>query len=428
MTGISGQSVPSCIWLNAYCPGLFNKEVWLNFMLRNKLLYLVILISLFFFFILYIDNISLMIFILSIVFPLIQYFILLKISKNISANLKIENITISKNTESKIIVNITNRSVFPISCATATLKITNTLTGEVQMLTTMLPVSADNEQGIKFSVSYAHCGKIIITLKKIKIYDYIKLFSKTRFLNVSQEIIVVPSLIPVAPDMKTALTGISENDKFSKVKSGDDCSEIFNIKEYTYGDKINRIHWNLTTKHDNLMVKEYSLPISSKILILFEFCIESDSETEFYKTDASIETAMALSNFMIRNDVSHQICWFDAASGTLRTETISSDDDFSEFLGAIFHSGTYKNSYNAFIYHESESTDRCFSHTIYISPSVSDEIYHNLSVLKNTTNRTYLYIKSADAEAPEYFKTTDDINSIAIDYNNISDGLAKVII
>lgn len=114
-------------------------------MIKSKLIYLGILAGLVMFFILFIDNASLLILILAAIFPVMQLYFLFSISRKITATLTAENATVEKNVESKIIVNIVNKSIFPISCAVATLKITNTLTGEYQMLTTMMPVSADNK-------------------------------------------------------------------------------------------------------------------------------------------------------------------------------------------------------------------------------------------------------------------------------------------
>lgn len=380
------------------------------------------------FYILFIDSMSLLILIMTIVFPLIQLFILKRISKNITATLNIENLTIPKNTESKIIVKIKNHSVLPVSCAVATLKISNTLTGEEQILTTMLPVSSDNEQSIKFSVSYAHCGRVAITLKSIRIYDYIKLFSRSLDMNISQEIVVLPSLISIEPEIETTISGIAESEEFSKIKPGDDCSEIFNIREYSYGDKINRIHWNLTTKLDDLMVKEYSLPVSSHIIIVFEFCTDPLSENRFYKNDAAIEATMSLSYYMIKNNISHRICWYDPRTKLFHSEKITCEDDFSEFLGAIFISGTYSDYYSAFIHHKSEHYEKRFSHTFYISPVLSDEIYHNLSVLNNSYKKTYIHISDNSSEIPEFFRTTDSITAATVDHKGLTDGLNRIVI
>ncbi|MBQ9982400.1 MAG: DUF58 domain-containing protein [Oscillospiraceae bacterium] len=391
-------------------------------MIKSKLIYLGILAGLVMFFILFIDNASLLILILAAIFPVMQLYFLFSISRKITATLTAENATVEKNVESKIIVNIVNKSIFPISCAVATLKITNTLTGEYQMLTTMMPVSADNNQSIKFSVSYAHCGKVIVTLRKIKIYDYVKLFSKTIFLDVSQEVIVLPSLTHISPEIETHLTGSSDNDEFSKSNPGDDCSEVFNVREYHYGDKINRIHWNLTTKLDELMVKEYSLPISSKIMILFEFCIDPADEAAFYKMDTVIETTMSLSYFMINNNISHTIRWYDKAHNMLQSMKITSTDDFSAFLGSVFSTGTYTDNFNAFMYSRIENTDMIFSHTIYVSSVISDEIFHNLSVLTNTRHSSYLFVNDLET-LPDYFKNTDNTNAVSVNYKQLSEGL-----
>ncbi len=397
-------------------------------MIRNKLIYLIILTALVFFYILFIDSMSLLILILALVLPFIQCFFLINISKNISASLHTENITVYKNSESKITVDIINRSVFPVSCAVATLKITNNLTEETQLLTTMMPVSASNQQSIKFSVSYEHCGNVTVVLKKIKIFDYIKLFSKTIFLNVSHEMSVIPEPVSIFPSTETTLSCSSDDDEFSKIKPGDDCSEIFNIREYAYGDKLNRIYWNLSSKFDDLMVKEYSLPVSSQIMIVFEFCFDSLSSAPFSKIDSAIEAAMSLSYFMIENEISHKICWFDIKTSTFKTLKITSEDDFSIFLGCIFSSDIYKDDFHSFIHYQNESDYLTFSHTIYISSLLSDEIFHNLSVSNRSIRKTYLYISDSVENTNDFFKTTDDINAINTNYTDISDGLSKIII
>ena len=53
----------------------------------------------------------------------------------------------------------------------------------------------------------------------------------------------------------------ADSDRFSTYKKGDDPSEIFDIREYADGDKIQRIHWKLSSKTGDLMVKEGSLPL-----------------------------------------------------------------------------------------------------------------------------------------------------------------------
>lgn len=397
-------------------------------MIRNKLLYLIIIVSLIFFYILYIDNISLVTLILALIFPLAQCFILISISKNITAKLNIENVTIIRNTQSKIIVNIINNSIFPVSCATATIKIHNTLTDEEQILTTMLPVSAANNQSIKFSVSYSHCGKVTITLMKIKIFDYIKLFSKNISLNVSEIMTVIPSQTTIHPLIQTSLTDLSEIDEFSKIKAGDDCSSIFNIREYNYGDKLNRIHWNLSSKTDSLMVKEYSLPVSSKIVVLFEFYKADSTPDSLYKNDSSLEAAMSVSYFLIQNNIPHQLRWYNPRAKIIQTEFIQSEDDFSFFLGSVFTNGSYYDSPFAFLHHQTESAANVYSHVIYISSYISEKTFNSFAAMKNTHHKSYLYLAGSGEQIPDYFRSDDEINAIELYPDILQDGMDKMII
>ncbi|WP_044974385.1 DUF58 domain-containing protein [Ruminococcus sp. HUN007] len=396
-------------------------------MIKSKIIYLILLVCMIFFYILFVDSMSLLILILTAVFPVMQLLVLLRISKNITAVLDIDCSAIERDTPAKIAVKLKNHSVFPVSCAVVSLDIINTLTNEKQSLTTMLPVASDNEQSIKFSVSYAHCGMVRVALKSIKIYDYIKLFSKQINYNCTHDIAVLPTLQTIGSGLSTTLDSMTENEEFSKLKAGDDCSEIFSIREYIYGDKINRIHWNLTTKLDELMVKEYSLPVSSQIMIIFEFCRNGNDDESLYRNDASLETAMALSYYMFRNSITHKIAWYDPKLKMLHTEKISSEIDFSSFLSAVYSSGTYTDMFSAFIYSKAENSDSHFSHVFYISPAVSDELYHNFSVLNNADHKTYLYVNNG-SELPDYFTSTDTTCAASVECDSISDSLNKVII
>lgn len=396
-------------------------------MIKNQITYLIILAGIILFYILFIDSMSLLLLVIALIFPVMQFIILMILSKNITASLSTENQSVSRNTENKIIIKIKNHSMLPVSSAVVSLMITNTLTNEKQSLTAMIPVSSSNEQSIKFSVSYAHLGKIAVNLESIRIYDYVKLFSKKINFSITQNLTVVPQLISISPDVETTQTSLTDSEEFSKIKPGDDCSEIFNIREYVYGDKINRIHWNLTTKLDELMIKEYSLPVSRQIILVFEFCTDPCAEDRFIKNDTAIETAMALSGYMTENGISHKIAWYNPRTGIFNTEKINSEEDFSDFLSSVFSGGYYSDYYSAFLHHKAENADSRFSHAIYISPVVTDEIFHNFSVLNNAVRKTYIYINDGK-EIPEYFTASDSINAVVLECDGIRSGLKQIIV
>ena len=52
-----------------------------------------------------------------------------------------------------------------------------------------------------------------------------------------------------------------ESIEYSAYRSGSDMSEVFGIREYREGDSIRNIHWKLTGKCDDIMIKLPSLPV-----------------------------------------------------------------------------------------------------------------------------------------------------------------------
>ncbi len=396
-------------------------------MIRTKIIYLFLIICAAAFFILFVDTMSLLILVLTLVFPFIQYLFLFITSKKITASIKTENSTALKEEETRIILDIANHSHFPVSCAYAVIEIHNTLTDEYQTLTTMMPVSANNIQTIKFSVSYSHCGRIAISLKNLKIYDYIKMFSKNVKTGAINEMMVLPERISISPMIETEIAALTDSDDFSKDKPGDDCSEIFDIREYVEGDKINRIHWKLSSKCSKLMIKEYSLPVSNHLMLLFEFSLDTASNHAFSKTDAAIETVLALSEFLIKNNMTFRLCWFNRKKQCLQNDIISSNDDISAFVSELFSAGTYNDNFNAFIHHEMENANSLYSHIIYISPVINKELFHNISVMPNAYRKTFLYITDP-SPVPDYFVSGENVHAIDLFYENMKDDLKEIII
>jgi len=398
-------------------------------MIKNKLIYLLIVTGLILFYILFVDSIALLILILAVLFPFFQYIALMSASKHTTVSLQTESSTCIRNQESRINITISNSSPFPVSCALITIEIKNCMTGEMQDLTTMFPVSSRNQQSIKFSVTYRHCGKIIISLKKIKIYDYVKLFSKINRIDIKKEILVIPSVLSISPQILTQTVSVSDDSEFSKTRPGDDSSEIFDIRKYAYGDKINRIHWNLSSKMDETMVKEYSLPVSCQLIIVFDYPVILSGENSYNRVDAVVDSLMSLSVYMTANGLRHKIYWYNSSAGTERTNDISSEDDLNEFLHELFSAGTYSDEFRTFISYQNEQLHTDMSHTIYLSTVFSDEILHNFSLIQNSHRKTYITVTDTDKNSDnKNYYDEDDLSVLYVPCDNITETLTKIII
>lgn len=182
------------------------------------------------------------------------------------------------------------------------------------------PVFPNNTQYLTINITAKHYGILDVRIAEVKIVDILKLFKRKIVSNKNDTLLRECSII-VSPDYTELENDIMdysdmglESQSYSKTKKGDDPSEIFDIREYNDGDKINRIHWKLTAKQRSTMVKDYSLPMSNSVLIFVDLFIDSsESEADPYTGyDSLLETVYALSMRLVDGECMHSVMWYDS--------------------------------------------------------------------------------------------------------------------
>ena len=93
-----------------------------------------------------------------------------------------------------------------------------------------------------------------------------------------------------ADDYESSLTNVSFMDSNSFVS----------VRKYEDGDLMKHVHWKLTAKHDELMVKQMEQNLGSSAVIVTDIHAISDSEDENMRVaDACAEAALALTRKII---------------------------------------------------------------------------------------------------------------------------------
>ncbi len=121
---------------------------------------------------------------------------------------------------------------------------------------------------IELEIPCPHCEYIDVSVDKIYIFDYLRLFFYSKKKKGYVRIVVLPSNDNTSEAASAINSSGIDEVKYSDVKPGDDPTEIYNFHEYVPGDKIRQIHWKLSTKIGKTMVKEYSLPIRDHAVVV----------------------------------------------------------------------------------------------------------------------------------------------------------------
>lgn len=115
------------------------------------------------------------------------------------------------------------------------------------------------------------CGKIQINCAELLLQDLLKLFYRKMKPFTPVETMVYPRGVNVLVELSRAMAGSPQEDGRMQNRKGKDPSEMSDIREYAPGDDTRSIHWKLSSKIDQLIVREASEPFHYHVVLLPDF-------------------------------------------------------------------------------------------------------------------------------------------------------------
>ena len=149
-------------------------------------------------------------------------------------------------------------------------------------------------------------GNYTVTLEKIRLYDLTGFFYMNRSVQQCASLQVLPEVCSVNLRVSEATrTFFGDSDVYDDFRPGNDRSEIFDVREFRAGDKIQSIHWKLSAKSEELMVREDSQPLACPVvLILDREGLSARSGQRFLSVAASLMFSM------MDSGCPHYVAWY----------------------------------------------------------------------------------------------------------------------
>ena len=162
---------------------------------------------------------------------------------------------------------IQNDSHFPIRCAAVKLSLENHTTGEKKKQWLRQPAKVGLTE-LKLPVQELEPGVCSITCEKVRLYDSLLLFFIPIMRHAVRELVQLPECFDTSVTVRPSDTdAIWESGAYDPIKSGSDPSHIRKLREYRPGDRLASIHWKLSARQEQLMVKEYGLPLGLSVML-----------------------------------------------------------------------------------------------------------------------------------------------------------------
>lgn len=356
-------------------------------MLKNKIGYGFFLLFFGLFAILYNEYFTGVLFLAMCFFP-IALLILCAISlTGISCKLTSPAFVKNKGEEFPIIVQITNNSFLPVSKMKIVIAYYNHFDKKRVKETLQVSMDKRSTQEVRMHMTSAYCGNIIIQLTSIRIYDLLHIWSLRKRSKESLLIPVLPNIHIEEKDIIEENNKIEiESNQFSPYKGGDDPSEVFQIREYREGDKINRVHWKLTFKQDELMMKEFSHPLNSNILLALDFTMRERMGNRIEIMDALLECIMSLEFSLLEHEHTFSVVWIDVQKEEMKVD-ISNDSGVYELMDYLLQRNVEESK--SILEGTSIDSTKVYSHILYITSMIDVEAVLNMV---NSRRDTIVYL------------------------------------
>jgi hypothetical protein len=218
-------------------------------------------------------------------------------------------------------------------------------------------------------------GEYTVRIYEYHVYDIFKIFHLRRKLNLSAKVRILPrEKYPNDSRIETE----TDTESPASVITGRRSDTFNSLREYREGDHIKAIHWKLSAKQDELIVKQMEQAINNSAVIFCDFsAVMEERDMSRRMIDAVLETSLAITKRILHEGNEVINCWYGAGGGEKY--------DASEF-------SHYGYLYEAFTTLPQDPSEKPYSelltlfsgeineqHTIYlITPVLSRELLNSL--------------------------------------------------
>lgn len=220
---------------------------------------------------------------------------------------------------------MTHHGYFPVFYGKAKGNVKNLMTGDECSFWLDIGLLGKEEGIVPFEISPKIMGIYEVAIKEVSLFGLFGCGKKRAFLNLKKECMVLPQITELSFPTSPRPVRCEDGEEIFYSGRGQEPSFYQGIRPYAEGDSLKRIHWKMTGKTGEYMVKEMGEPMS-KILPLFldtEMTVEDPQ-----RADRLMEALYSVSLHLVEEGVSHFLCWKE--ENLWRQHRVDSLEDMEE--------------------------------------------------------------------------------------------------
>lgn len=211
-----------------------------------------------------------------------------------------------------------------------------------------ISLSAQPRKTTSYTLPFETCfsGMFSISISKVIVTDFLHLKSFTLPYSQTINIPIMPKVIDIQvltlPQSNEAAEDGDVMNKFGVVST-----EFQGVREYIPGDRLQNIHWKMSAKSDDLLVKNPQ-PVAERLLTLLP-------ELERSSLEDTLQTFYSLGRALIREQETFMVGIFTYSDKTFQFHMVKNVDELQEVLFQMYYASVYKGATLAKTYYVAQN-------------------------------------------------------------------------
>lgn len=299
-------------------------------MRKNRLVYTLLLIAAAVFAGAYQSKLTFVLLVTLLALPFFSLILLVIERFALKIEVKPQSLFVQKLCRFSITVTIRNRFIIPMSpvCVRGVFQDEDgSLIPDKTMIVSVMPFCKTE---LLFSGCLKYRGEYHLGVSEAVLYDLLGLFKIKVKHAPSSRVVAAPRRLTI--DRTDALCA-DELESLQTKLSFFESNSFSSVREYSEGETLRYVHWKLSAKQDELMVKQMEQNLGANSVILTELTAYSeDNEESVRAADAAVEVSLALTSKII-DDGRTAVNLFRTDEETTELFGVESAEDFEKLYG-----------------------------------------------------------------------------------------------
>lgn len=236
-----------------------------------------------------------------------------------------------------VCITLSNRGIFSCSKMKLCLLVEDRFSGHRSKKWIYVSEILTGESKVEYQVLLPQAGSYEISFHKCKVFEPTGLFSVGVRCRSRAGVQILPQPQAIVVRLTESVRNFfGDSDVYDDKQAGNDTSELFQVRPFVDGDKLQSIHWKLSAKTDELMVKENSLPKACPVVLFLDY----DGRKKIDTFESFLKIASSLSFSLMDEGCPHYIAWYEEQTQDITRIRVDNEEGYYLFLSYFLQAPT----------------------------------------------------------------------------------------